>query len=111
MADGESDYQVGSGCCAGRAPLSPLLWKSTQGRGWGLASRAQHHQGGTPKLFAMFKHWSGPPDEQCYDLFWLFFSGCALSAGLFGYGIGYLNGVRDATTANADDGDRGFSED
>ena len=75
MADGESDYQVGSGCCAGRAPLSPLLWKSTQGRGWGLASRAQHHQGGTPKLFAMFKHWSGPPDEQCYDLFLALFLG------------------------------------
>jgi hypothetical protein len=43
--------------------------------------------------------------------FWLFFAGCALSAGLVGYGIGYLNGVRDATTANAGDGDRGFSED
>jgi hypothetical protein len=43
--------------------------------------------------------------------FWLFFAGCALSAGLVGYGIGYLNGVRDAATANAGDGDRGFSED
>jgi hypothetical protein len=43
--------------------------------------------------------------------FWLLFSGCALSAGLFGYGIGYLNGVRDATTANIGDGGRGFSED
>ncbi len=27
--------------------------------------------------------------------FSLLFSGCALSAGLFGYGLGYLNGVRD----------------
>ncbi len=43
--------------------------------------------------------------------FWLLFSGCALSAGLFGYGIGYLNGVRDAITANVADGDRSFSED
>ena len=43
--------------------------------------------------------------------FWLLFSGCALSAGLFGYGIGYLNDVRDATTANVADGDRSFSED
>ena len=43
--------------------------------------------------------------------FWFLFSGCALSAGLFGYGIGYLNGVRDATTANVADGDRSFSED
>ena len=36
--------------------------------------------------------------------FWVLFASCALSAGLFGYGIGYLNGVRDAITA--DDGDR-----
>jgi hypothetical protein len=43
--------------------------------------------------------------------FWLLFSGCALSAGLFVYGIGYLTGVRDATTANVADGDRSFSED
>jgi hypothetical protein len=42
--------------------------------------------------------------------FWLLFSGCALSAGLFGYGIGYLNGVRDTITANVRDGDRGLRQ-
>jgi hypothetical protein len=43
--------------------------------------------------------------------FWLLSSGCALSAGLLGYGIGYLNGVRDTINANVADGDRGLSED
>jgi hypothetical protein len=43
--------------------------------------------------------------------FWLLSSGCVLSAGLFGYGLGYLNGVRDTINANVDDGDRSFSED
>ncbi len=43
--------------------------------------------------------------------FWLLFSGCALSAALFGYGIGYLNGVRDANTANVGDGNLGLTDD
>jgi hypothetical protein len=43
--------------------------------------------------------------------FWLLFSGCVLSAGLFGYGLGYLHDVRDTINDNVDDGDRGFSED
>jgi hypothetical protein len=42
--------------------------------------------------------------------FCLLFPGCALSAGLFGYSIGYLNGVRDANTADVGEGDRGLSE-
>jgi len=43
--------------------------------------------------------------------FWLIFSGCAVSAWLIGYGMGYLRGVRDAITANVRDGDRDFSGD
>ena len=43
--------------------------------------------------------------------FWLLFSGCVLSAGLFGYGIGYLNGVRGTINDNVNDGDRSLSED
>jgi hypothetical protein len=35
--------------------------------------------------------------------------GC-LDTALFGYGIGYLNGVRDANTADVGEGDRGLSE-
>jgi hypothetical protein len=42
--------------------------------------------------------------------FWILFSGSVLSAGLFGYGIGYLNGVKDATTANVGEGDQGLRE-
>jgi hypothetical protein len=38
-------------------------------------------------------------------LFWLLLSGCALSSGFFGYGIGYWNGVRDANNANVSDAD------
>jgi hypothetical protein len=43
--------------------------------------------------------------------FWLLFSCCVLSAGFFGYGIGYLNGARDVNSANVGDDNRGFSED
>jgi hypothetical protein len=42
--------------------------------------------------------------------FWLLSSGCVLSAVLFGYGLGYLHGVRDTVNANVPDGDRGLSE-
>jgi hypothetical protein len=38
--------------------------------------------------------------------FWLLFSGCVLSAALFGYGLGYLNGARDTINANVADGAR-----
>jgi hypothetical protein len=43
--------------------------------------------------------------------FWLLLSGCAISSGLFGYGLGYLNGVRDTVDADVADGDPSFSED
>ena len=43
--------------------------------------------------------------------FWILSSGCVISAGLLGYGLGYLNGVRDTINANVADGDRGVSED
>jgi len=42
--------------------------------------------------------------------FWILSSGCVLSAGLLGYGLGYLNGVRDTINANVPDGDRDASE-
>ena len=41
--------------------------------------------------------------------YWLLVSGCALSAWLTGYGMGYLRGTRDA--ANTGNGDLSFSED
>jgi hypothetical protein len=43
--------------------------------------------------------------------FWFLFSACTLSAGLVGYGIGYLNGIKDAITANVVDGEPGLRED
>jgi len=43
--------------------------------------------------------------------FWILSSGCVIWAGLLGYGLGYLNGVRDTINANVADGDRGVSED
>jgi len=42
--------------------------------------------------------------------FWILSSGYVLSAGLLGYGLGYLNGVRDTINANVPDGDRDASE-
>jgi hypothetical protein len=43
--------------------------------------------------------------------FWLVFLGCAVSAWLIGYGMGYLRGVREAITANVRSSDVGFSGD
>lgn len=43
--------------------------------------------------------------------FWLLFSGCAVCAWLIGYGMGYLRGIREATTADVGTGDLGFSGD
>jgi hypothetical protein len=43
--------------------------------------------------------------------FWLLSSGCILSAALFGYGLGYMNGVRDTKTADVPAGDRSLSGD
>ena len=45
------------------------------------------------------------------SLFWLLFSGCAISAWLVGYGMGYLKGARDTVLADVRDGDRGVSGD
>jgi hypothetical protein len=42
-------------------------------------------------------------------VYWLLVSGCALSAWLTGYGIGYLRGARDA--ANTRNGELAFSGD
>jgi hypothetical protein len=36
---------------------------------------------------------------------WILFSGCAVTAWLIGYGMGYLKGVRDTITATVRDGD------
>jgi hypothetical protein len=41
--------------------------------------------------------------------FWILSSGFVLSAGLFGYGLGYLHGVRDTVNVNVSDGDPGLS--
>jgi hypothetical protein len=41
--------------------------------------------------------------------YWLLVSGCALSAWLTGYGMGYLRGARDA--ANTRNGELAFSGD
>ena len=43
--------------------------------------------------------------------YWFIFSGCALSAWLVGYGMGYLRGAKEAITANARNGDPSFSGD
>jgi len=45
------------------------------------------------------------------SFFWLLLSGCAVSAWLVGYGMGYLKGVRDTIPADIRDDDRGFSGD
>jgi hypothetical protein len=42
-------------------------------------------------------------------VYWLLVSGCALSAWLTGYGMGYLRGARDA--ANTRNGELAFSGD
>ena len=44
-------------------------------------------------------------------VYWLLVSGCALSAWLIGYGMGYLRGIRDAMIANPRNGDLSFSGD
>jgi hypothetical protein len=44
-------------------------------------------------------------------LFWLLFSGCAVSAWLIGYGMGYLKGARDAVTVDVTNGDFDFDRD
>jgi hypothetical protein len=51
----------------------------------------------------------GPPVADM-TFFWLLSSCCVLSAGLFGYGLGYLHGARDTITVNVPDGDGGLSD-
>jgi hypothetical protein len=43
--------------------------------------------------------------------FWLVFLGCAVCAWLIGYGMGYLQGVKEAITTHARNGDLDFSGD
>ena len=45
------------------------------------------------------------------SFFWLLFSGCAVTAWLVGYGMGYLKGVKDTIPADVRDVDTGFSGD
>ena len=45
------------------------------------------------------------------SFFWFLFSGCAVTAWLVGYGMGYLKGLRDTIPAAVRYGDRGFSGD